>query len=119
MMHGVTHEPFRVVEEPSTAADQTILTLTGAMTTASATAFVEAIAAVGSQRLILNMTDVPFVDSMAVGSLVRAFVSCHKSGRKLALVGVGHRIQNVMQQTGIWSLFKVYATVPEAEAALL
>jgi len=88
------------------------------MTSASATVFVEAIAAVASPRLILDMTDVPFVDSMAVGSLVRAFVACHKSGRKLALVGLGHRVQNVMHLTGIGPLFDVYATVTEAEAAL-
>ena len=118
MMHGVTHEPFRVVEQPGTRADQTILTLKGAMTTASAAAFVEAIAAVTSQRLILDMTDVPFVDSMAVGSLVRAFVSCHKTGRKLALVGLGHRVQNVFYLTGIGPLFATYATVSEAEAKL-
>ena len=114
----MTHEPFRVVEQPATKADQTILTLKGAMTSASAAAFVEAIAAVSSSRLILDMTDVPFVDSMAVGSLVRAFVSCHKTGRKLALVGLGHRVQNVMHLTGIGPLFDVYATVQEAEAAL-
>ena len=114
----MTHEPFRVIEQPSTKTDQTILTLKGAMTSASAAAFVEAIAAVSSSRLILDMTDVPFVDSMAVGSLVRAFVSCHKTGRKLALVGLGHRVQNVMHLTGIGPLFDVYATVQEAEAAL-
>ena len=118
MMHGVTHEPFRVVEQPNKKAGLTILTLKGAMTSASAAAFVEAIAAVAAPRLILDMTEVPFVDSMAVGSLVRAFVSCHKSGRKLALVGLGHRVQNVMHLTGIGPLFDVYATVPEAEAAL-
>jgi anti-sigma B factor antagonist len=118
MMHGVTHETFRVIEQPGTKADQTILTLKGAMTSSSSAAFVAAVAAVASQRLILDMTEVPFVDSMAVGSLVRAFVSCHKSGRKLALVGLGHREQNVLHLTGIGPLFDVYATVPEAEAAL-
>lgn len=117
-MHDVTHEPFRVVQEPSSNDQQTILRIKGAMTSSSAAAFVEAIAAVASQRLILDMTEVPFVDSMAVGSLVRAFVACHKSGRKLALVGLGHRVQNVLHLTGIGPLFDVYNTVQEAEAAL-
>src|ERR1700677_167036 len=114
MMHGVTDEAFRVVQAPRSNGDQTILTLKGPMTSASAAAFVEAIAAVASPRLILDMTDVPFVDSMAVG----AFVACHKNGRKLALVGLGHRVQNVMHLTGIGPLFDVYGTVAEAEAAL-
>jgi anti-anti-sigma factor len=53
---------------------------------------------------------------MAVGTLVRTFVSCHKSGRKLALVGLNHRVRNVLQITGIDPLFDIYATVAEAEA---
>src|SRR5271155_708728 len=118
MMHGVAHEPFRAVQEPRSNAELTVLTLKGAMTSASAASFVEAIAGVSSQRLILDMTEVPFVDSMAVGSLVRAFVACHKTGRKLALVGLGHRAQNVLHLTGIGPLFDVYGTVAEAEAAL-
>jgi anti-sigma B factor antagonist len=118
MMRAVTHEPFRVIQQDDGKDDQTILTLKGAMTSASAAAFVEAIAAVASPRLILDMTDVPFVDSMAVGSLVRAFVACHKTGRKLALVGLTHRVQNVLHLTGIGPLFDVYPTLAEAEAAL-
>src|ERR1700677_1539705 len=118
MMHGVTDEAFRVVQAPRSNGDQTILTLKGPMTSASAAAFVEAIAAVASPRLILDMTDVPFVDSMAAGSLARAGVACHKNWRKLALVGLGHRVQSVMHLTGIGPLFDVYGTVAEAEAAL-
>jgi len=56
--------------------------------------------------------------AMAVGALVRAFVSCHKSGRKLALVGLNHRVHNVLHLTGIAPLFDTYATVSEAEAGL-
>jgi anti-sigma B factor antagonist len=117
-MQHVMHEPFRVVNEPGSTSDETILTIHGAMTSSSATIFVEAIAQVASPRLILDLTNVPFVDSMAVGSLVRAFVSCHKSGRKLALVGLTHRVQNVLHLTGIAPLFDTFATVAEAQAAL-
>ena len=118
-MHGVTHEPFRVVQQPSTKEGQTILTLKGAMTSGSAAAFVEAIAAVASPRLILDMTEVPFVDSMAVGSLVRAFVSCHKAGRKLVLVGLNYRVKNILQITGVDPLFEIYATIADAQGALI
>jgi anti-sigma B factor antagonist len=95
-----------------------ILTLRGAITYSTSPAFQEAVNAIAAQRLILDMSEVPSVDSTAVGALVRAFVSCNKSGRKLALVGLNHRIRNVLQITGVDPLFDVYATVPEAESAL-
>jgi anti-anti-sigma factor len=55
---------------------------------------------------------------MAVGALVRAFVSCHKTGRKLALVGLNHRVHNVLHLTGIAPLFDTYDSISAAEAGL-
>ena len=73
---------------------------------------------VAAPRLIVDLTEVPMMDSVAIGALVRAFVTCHKSGRKLALVGMNHRVDNVLRLTGIAPLFDTYATVAEAEQAL-
>jgi anti-anti-sigma factor len=118
-MRAMPHEPFRVEAQPSKHEGQSILILAGPFTSASSSAFTDAVAATDSPRLIVDMTNVPLVDSMAVGSLVRAFVLCHKSGRKLAFVGLNHRVHNVLQLTGVAPLFDTYATVAEAEAGLL
>jgi len=96
-----------------------ILQVTGAITHASAAAFQEAVRAVESPGVVLDLSGVPSVDSMAVGALVRAFVFCNKAGRKFALVGVNHRVSNVLRLTGVDSLFDTYATVAVAEAALV
>jgi anti-sigma B factor antagonist len=76
------------------------------------------VVSVAAPRLIVDLSEVPMMDSVAIGALVRAFVSCHKSGRKLALVGMNHRVQNVLHITGIAPLFDSYATVAQAEEAL-
>ena len=55
---------------------------------------------------------------MAIGALVRAYVFCNKSGRKLMLVGMNHRVRNVLHLTGVDSLFDTYASIAEAESAL-
>jgi anti-anti-sigma factor len=117
-MRGMPPETFHVVSQPSTRAGQQILQLKGAFTSSASAVFVEAVALADAPRLILDLTEVPMVDSMAVGALVRAFVSCHKSGRKLALVGLNHRVHNVLHLTGIAPLFDTYATIAEAEAGL-
>ena len=111
-------EPFRVAKRTGSNANVDILSVTGSITFSSSPAFQGAIAAASAPRLIIDLSEVPSVDSMAVGTLVRTFVSCHKSGRKLALVGLNHRVRNVLQITGIDPLFDTYATIAEAEAAL-
>ena len=118
-MRGMSSESFRVVSQPSSSAGLQILVLKGAFTSGASAIFVDAVAAADAPRLILDMTEVPMVDSMAVGALVRAFVSCHKTGRKLALVGLNHRVHNVLHLTGIAPLFDTYASVREAEAGLV
>lgn len=117
-MRGMSLETFRVVSQPSARAGQQILQLQGAFTSTASAVFVDAVAGADAPRLILDLTEVPMVDSMAVGALVRAFVSCHKSGRKLALVGLNHRVHNVLHLTGIAPLFDTYATISDAEAGL-
>jgi anti-anti-sigma factor len=117
-MRGMSLETFRVVAQPSSRAGQQILQLKGAFTSTASGIFVDAVATADAPRLILDLTEVPMVDSMAVGALVRAFVSCHKSGRKLALVGLNHRVYNVLHLTGIAPLFDTYATISAAEAGL-
>ena len=117
-MRGMGPETFRVVSVPGSRAGLQILRLQGAFTSGASATFVEAVAGADAPRLILDLSDVPMVDSMAVGALVRAFVSCHKSGRKLALVGLNHRVHNVLHLTGIAPLFDTYASVSEAEQGL-
>jgi len=117
-MRHMSPETFHVVSQPSSRAGQQILQLKGAFTSNASAVFVEAVAAVDAPRLILDLTEVPMLDSMAVGALVRAFVSCHKSGRKLALVGLNHRVHNVLHLTGIAPLFDTYDSIGEAEAGL-
>jgi anti-anti-sigma factor len=117
-MRRMPSDGFEVAPQAGAAPGLDILTANGAITSSNSAAFQEAVAKVTAPRLILDLTNVPSVDSMAVGALVRAFVSCNKSGRKLALVGVNRRVHNVLHLTGIDPLFDSYATIAEAEQAL-
>jgi anti-sigma B factor antagonist len=117
-MRGMSPESFRVVSKPPNRPGLQVLQLHGAFTSGASAIFVEAVSSADAPRLILDLTEVPMVDSMAVGALVRAFVSCHKSGRKLALVGLNHRVHNVLHLTGIAPLFDTYSSIGEAEAGL-
>jgi anti-anti-sigma factor len=68
--------------------------------------------------LILDLTEVPYVDSAALGVLVQTYVSRQKKHQRLALVGLSHRVSSVIKLSVLEPLFQTYAAIAEAEAAL-
>jgi anti-sigma B factor antagonist len=100
-------------------ANAHVLRVTGAITYSAASALQEAVKAAASFRtVIIDLSEVPWVDSMAIGALVRAYVFCNKAGQNLMLVGVNHHTKNVLRLTGLDSLFATYSTISEAESAV-
>ena len=117
-MPAMSTRGFQITGHAGATASAHILCVTGPITHSTAPALQEAVRAATSTSLIIDLSEVPSVDSMAMGALVRAYVFCNKSGRKLMLVGMNHRVRNVLRLTGVDSLFDNYATIPEAESAL-
>jgi anti-sigma B factor antagonist len=108
-----------ITQRPGSLATVQILAIKGAITFTTAPQFQEALSAATAPRLIIDLTDTPSLDSMAVGTLVRAYVSCQKAGRKLVLVGLNYRVKNILQITGVDPLFEIYPSITEAQAALI
>jgi anti-sigma B factor antagonist len=117
-MHAVSAQPFQLTQSTGKNPSIRILRVSGPITHATSLAFQDAIRAISSPNLIIDLSDVPSLDSMAIGILVRAYVFCNKAGWKLALVGLNHRVSNVLRLTGVDSLFDRYSTLSEAESAL-
>lgn len=67
--------------------------------------------------LIFDITQVPFMDSAALGLVVDYHASAQKTGRRVAVAGAGPRIITILQMTKLDSVLRLYATVEEAEAA--
>ncbi|MDR3747218.1 MAG: STAS domain-containing protein [Acidobacteriota bacterium] len=69
-----------------------------------------------SRLLIIDVADMPYIDSAGIGCLVGAHVSRQHSGRKLVIVGVNERLRTSLQVTKVDNLFTFAATVEEARA---
>jgi anti-sigma B factor antagonist len=59
----------------------------------------------GSTRVVLDLTDVTFVDSMGLGTLVRLYVSARNAGSCLELVNLGKQIRELLSITHLFSVF--------------
>lgn len=69
------------------------------------------------QTVILDLTDVPYVDSSGLGSLVSAYVSRQKAGQRVALSGVNARVLRLFEITKVESLFLMFPTFDDAITA--
>jgi anti-sigma B factor antagonist len=68
--------------------------------------------------LLIDLTDVPYMDSAALGSLVGVHVSRGKAGRKYALINVNERLKRMFTVTAVEQFLVMYETSADAEAAL-
>ena len=66
--------------------------------------------------LIVDVADVPYIDSAGIGCLVGAHVSRENSGRKLVVAGASERLINMLKATKVDQLFTLAPTVEEARA---
>jgi anti-sigma B factor antagonist len=98
---------------------QRVLKVQGSIKFENVEPFREAVSSVEEPNLILDLTEVPYIDSSAIGALVHAYVSCRKSGRKLALVGLSDRVRSVLHLANVDVLFTTFDSLSQAEEALV
>jgi len=71
-----------------------------------------------AETVILDLTEVPYIDSSGLGSLIGAYVSRQKAGRRVALTGVNERVFRLFEVTKTESLFLMFPTIDDAILAL-
>lgn len=67
---------------------------------------------------IIELAEVPYLDSAGLGVLVNSYVSHQKNGRRLLLVGVTERVGNLLKITKVDQLFEVCSSLEEARQRL-
>ena len=68
--------------------------------------------------LLVDLAEVPYIDSAVLGSMVAMHVACARNQRKYALVNANQRIQNMLTVSGVGEIIVSFANVAQAEAAL-
>jgi anti-anti-sigma factor len=69
-----------------------------------------------SALLIIDVADMPYIDSAGIGCLVGAHVSREHSGRKLIIAGANERLLTSLKVTKVDQLFTFAPTVEQARA---
>ena len=99
-----------------------VLVLTGRLNQASADALHAAAMEVAgdetSKALVVDMGGVDFIASVGIRSLIRPSQALALRGGKLAVANLSPQISEFFKLTGLDQMFRVYATVADATAAV-
>lgn len=68
--------------------------------------------------LIVDLSEVPFIDSSGLGVLVAGFKAAAMSGCKLVLAGLQHHARMIFELTTADRLFTIYPSLDEAISSM-
>lgn len=66
------------------------------------------LAASNHKKVILNLAETSYIDSVGIGELMSGFTRLSNLGATLKLLALTDRVQNLLQITGLYSCFDVF-----------
>jgi anti-sigma B factor antagonist len=61
----------------------------------------------GAKRIVLDLTDLSYMDSSGLGSIIGLYVSAKTAGAKLEVINLSKRVRELFSVTNVLSLFDV------------
>ena len=68
----------------------------------------------GHKKIILNLADVPYVDSAGLGEIVRTYTTVSRQGGSLKLLNLTKRITDLLSITKLLTVFETFDSESEA-----
>lgn len=66
------------------------------------------LAAKGDKKILLNLSDVSYIDSSGIGEMVSGFTTVTNHGGQLKLLGLSKRVKDLLQITKLYTVFEVF-----------
>ncbi|OFV92507.1 MAG: hypothetical protein A3G76_14020 [Acidobacteria bacterium RIFCSPLOWO2_12_FULL_65_11] len=73
----------------------------------------------GWTRLVLNLADVPYIDSCGLGAIAQEYISARRRGGDLKLLNVAGRNHHLLTLTKLVTVFETYDSEDEAARSFL
>jgi len=68
----------------------------------------------GAKKIILNLADVPYVDSAGLGEIVRTYTTVSRQGGSLKLLNLTKRITDLLSITKLLTVFETFESENDA-----
>jgi anti-sigma B factor antagonist len=71
----------------------------------------------GHSDLIIDLANVPYMDSAGLGAILTAYASCQRHQHKFALANVSQRVLVLLQVTKVDTLLPIFDSTADPEGA--
>jgi len=71
----------------------------------------------GSNKILLNLADINYIDSSGIGELVSALTAVKNAGGALKLLQLTKKVKDLLQITKLYTVFDVFDDEAEALAS--
>ena len=98
--------------------DVSLVDVTGRLTSFESRAFhqiVQTLLRDGHTNIVLNLTELDYLDSSGIGELVRNYMSVVKKGGAMKVVGLAPKVEEILKVT---QLYQVFPEFPDEASAL-
>jgi len=68
----------------------------------------------GHKKLVLNLAEVPYIDSAGLGEIVRAYTTVSRQGGSLKLLNLTKRITDLLSITKLLTVFETFESEGDA-----
>jgi anti-sigma B factor antagonist len=68
----------------------------------------------GHKKIVLNLAEVPYIDSAGLGEIVRTYTTVSRQGGNLKLLNLTKRITDLLSITKLLTVFETYDSENEA-----
>jgi len=68
----------------------------------------------GHKKIVLNLADVPYIDSAGLGEVVRTYTTVSRQGGSLKLLNLTKRITDLLSITKLLTVFETFDSEAEA-----
>jgi anti-sigma B factor antagonist len=68
----------------------------------------------GNKKIVLNLAEVPYIDSAGLGEIVRTYTTVSRQGGNLKLLGLTKRITDLLSITKLLTVFETYESESDA-----
>jgi anti-sigma B factor antagonist len=68
----------------------------------------------GKKKIVLNLADVPYIDSAGLGEVVRTYTTVSRQGGSMKLLNVTKRISDLLSITKLLTVFETFDSENDA-----
>jgi len=109
MPENAAAKPSLLTLVTTTAGDTSTVLCTGKLVTASTAILQTEVRGLlpGAKRVVLDLTNLSYMDSSGLGSIIGLYVTVKTAGGKLEVINLSARVRQLFSITNVLSLFEV------------